>query len=54
VQAKFHYLVMPTESIPNLKALNKQHIPLLRHMKDKGLQVAKDRYAKLAIATSAK
>ena len=34
---------MPTENIPNLKSLGKQHLSLLKQMKDKGISIAKDR-----------
>jgi len=40
-KAKFHYLVLPKESLANLKALQKDHIELLKHMENKGREIAK-------------
>nr|XP_006821289.1 PREDICTED: uncharacterized protein LOC102800978 [Saccoglossus kowalevskii] len=35
-KARYHYLVLPHISIPNLKSLKKQHLELLKHMHKKG------------------
>lgn len=35
-KARYHWLVLPWESIPNLKALNRDHCDLLRHMQQIG------------------
>ena len=40
LQARHHFLVMPRESIANLKALKPEHLPLLKHMQKKGEQLA--------------
>ena len=39
-QARFHYLVLPHESIKNLKALTREHIPLMKHMEKEGRRLA--------------
>ena len=40
LQARFHFLVLPTEAIANMKALTPDHIPLLRHLEEKGREIA--------------
>jgi len=39
-KARFHFLVLPKDNIPNLKSLTKDHLPLLRYMSEKGKEVA--------------
>ncbi|CAE1323938.1 APTX [Acanthosepion pharaonis] len=39
-KAKYHFLVLPKEKIPNMKSVNKDHIQLLKHMHDKGTEIA--------------
>ncbi|ELU05387.1 hypothetical protein CAPTEDRAFT_145331, partial [Capitella teleta] len=39
-QARHHFLVMPRESIANLKALDSRHLDLLRHMQSRGEELA--------------
>ncbi|XP_061178460.1 aprataxin-like [Saccostrea echinata] len=39
-KAKYHFLVMPKENIPNLKSLKKENIDLLKHMHEKGKEMA--------------
>lgn len=39
-KAKYHFLVMPKESIPNLKSLKTEHLDLLKHFDKKGREVA--------------
>ena len=39
-QARFHFLVLPKENISSLKKLEKDHLPLLRHMQQKGRELA--------------
>ncbi|ESO12979.1 hypothetical protein HELRODRAFT_62577, partial [Helobdella robusta] len=45
-KAKHHYLVLPKDNIANLKALNSSHIPLLKHMHDKALDLCKNSESK--------
>ncbi|CAH1119762.1 unnamed protein product [Phaedon cochleariae] len=33
-KAEFHYLVLPKEDISSLKALKKEHVPILKHMEE--------------------
>ena len=40
LQAKFHFLVLPREKIPNLKSLSTSHLDLLRHIHEKGEEIA--------------
>ncbi|KAK3095330.1 hypothetical protein FSP39_013308 [Pinctada imbricata] len=40
IQAKYHFLVMPKENIPNLKSLTGSHIDLLKYMQRKGKEQA--------------
>jgi len=35
-KARYHYLIIPKENVPNLKSLTRTHLPLLKHMHDKG------------------
>ncbi|ELT97774.1 hypothetical protein CAPTEDRAFT_132902 [Capitella teleta] len=39
-KARHHFLVMPRESIANLKALDSRHLDLLRHMQSRGEELA--------------
>ncbi|CAG9860228.1 unnamed protein product [Phyllotreta striolata] len=39
-KAEFHYLVIPKEDISNLKALNKDHVELLKHIENIAQEVA--------------
>ncbi|XP_013396967.1 aprataxin [Lingula anatina] len=39
-KARQHYLILPKEDICNLKSLNAEHIPLLKHMQKKGQELA--------------
>lgn len=39
-KAKFHFLVMPKDDIPNLKSLKKENMELLKHMHEKGKETA--------------
>jgi aprataxin len=39
-KAKYHFLVMPKENIPNLKSLRKENVALLEHMQEKGKEIA--------------
>nr|XP_023014037.1 aprataxin [Leptinotarsa decemlineata] len=38
-KAEFHYLILPKANISNLKALNKDHIDLLKHMEIKAKEL---------------
>ncbi|KAK7929230.1 hypothetical protein WMY93_005625 [Mugilogobius chulae] len=38
-KARYHWLVLPWQSIPNLKALRKEHCDLVRHMDEVGKQM---------------
>ncbi|KAL5004533.1 hypothetical protein ScPMuIL_017989 [Solemya velum] len=40
-KAKFHFLLLPKISIPNLKSLTKEHVELLQHIEKKGKALAK-------------
>lgn len=40
-KAKFHFLVLPNEAIPNMKSLKPEHIPLLKHLEEEGRKIAK-------------
>lgn len=42
-KAQFHFLVMPKESIPSLKAVNKSHLELLEHMHQVGCRIAQQK-----------
>lgn len=46
-KARFHFLIIPKESIANLKGLTKEHVPLLKHMHDEGEKLAKKSSSKL-------
>ncbi|XP_014680665.1 PREDICTED: aprataxin-like isoform X2 [Priapulus caudatus] len=39
-KARFHFLILPHESIPNLKALSRDHLPLLKHIEKRGVELA--------------
>ncbi|XP_045178329.2 aprataxin-like [Mercenaria mercenaria] len=46
-KAKYHFLVMPKETIPNLKSLKSDHLDLLKHFEEKGRALAKKTDAKV-------
>ncbi|KAK7090073.1 aprataxin-like [Littorina saxatilis] len=39
-KAKFHFLILPKEKIPNLNSLKPSHLDLLRHIHKKGEEIA--------------
>ncbi|KAJ1529425.1 hypothetical protein ONE63_006204 [Megalurothrips usitatus] len=39
-KAKFHFLVLPKKSIPNLSSITSKHIKLLQHIHDVGREIA--------------
>ncbi|XP_062603273.1 aprataxin-like [Saccostrea cucullata] len=46
-KAKYHFLVMPKENIPNLKSLKKENVELLKYMHEKGKEIAEKSDANL-------
>jgi len=39
-QAQYHFLVMPRDSITSTSNLSSSHIPLLKHMQQRGEELA--------------